>query len=120
MDPDETYYDLLKIAETASQDEIKAAYKRISHECHPDKLPEHLRSGVLGQEAERLFRLINEAYRALSDPEKRRLYDVQLRNLRPSAGVSPSVASAQTPQPSSPSPASPPFHPPSPGASVPQ
>lgn len=59
------YYDILGISKTASQDEIKKAFRKLAHQHHPDK--KH------GDEAK--FKEINDAYGTLSDPEKRGRYD---------------------------------------------
>ncbi len=59
------YYDILGVSKSASQDEIKKAFRKLAHKLHPDK------SG--GDEAK--FKELNEAYQALSDPEKRKRYD---------------------------------------------
>ncbi|MEI9966832.1 MAG: DnaJ domain-containing protein [Candidatus Moraniibacteriota bacterium] len=61
----ENYYDLLGVSKSASQDEIKKAFRKLAHQHHPDK----------GGGDEAKFKKINEAYQALSDPEKRRQYD---------------------------------------------
>lgn len=58
------YYDLLGVPKTASQDEIKRAFRKKAHEHHPDKG---------GDEA--TFKKLNEAYQTLSDPGKRQQYD---------------------------------------------
>lgn len=59
------YYSVLGVPLTASQDEIRAAYRRMAKQFHPDVNPEG---------AER-FRMATEAYQVLSDPEKRAAYD---------------------------------------------
>jgi len=59
------YYNLLGVSKSASADEIKAAFRKLAHEHHPDK--------PTGNEAK--FKEINEAYQVLSDPEKRSRYD---------------------------------------------
>ena len=59
------YYDLLGVSKSASDDEIKKAYRKLAHKHHPDK------SG--GNEAK--FKEINEAYQVLSDKAKRSQYD---------------------------------------------
>lgn len=59
------YYAVLGVAKTASQEEIKKAYRKQAHTHHPDKQG--------GNEAR--FKEINEAYSVLGDPEKRRQYD---------------------------------------------
>jgi DnaJ-class molecular chaperone len=63
------YYELLGINETASQIDIKKAYRSLSLKLHPDKQ---------GGNAEE-FKKINEAYMVLSDPDKRQEYDFSLR-----------------------------------------
>lgn len=88
----ETYYDLLEIAETASQEVIRSAYRRLAQEYHPDKLPEEIRNRRLGRDAVEMMCLLNDAYRVLSNPQERAAYDRQLRLLRAST-ASPSVDS---------------------------
>ncbi len=61
------YYNVLGVSRSASQQEIKKAYRRLARKYHPD---------VNGAEdAEERFKEINEAYEVLSDTEKRSLYD---------------------------------------------
>ena len=62
------YYQTLGVARTASQAEIKKAFRKLARENHPDAKP-----GDAG--AERRFKEINEANEVLSDPEKRKKYD---------------------------------------------
>ncbi len=59
------YYQILGIAKTATEDEIKKAYRKLAHKYHPDK------SG--GDEGK--FKELNEAYQVLSDKSKRSSYD---------------------------------------------
>ncbi|OGR86515.1 MAG: molecular chaperone DnaJ [Elusimicrobia bacterium RIFCSPLOWO2_01_FULL_60_11] len=61
------YYEVLGVQKTASADEIKAAYRALAKKYHPDVAKQ---SG-----AEDKFKEANEAYEALSDPQKRQLYD---------------------------------------------
>lgn len=61
------YYATLGVPRTASADELKAAFRRLAREYHPDVNK--------SQDAEEKFKAINEAYAVLSDPEKRSVYD---------------------------------------------
>lgn len=61
----ENYYDILGVEKTATDEEIKKAYRKGAHKHHPDK------EG--GDEA--TFKKINEAYQVLSDKQKRQQYD---------------------------------------------
>ncbi|KAL7267352.1 hypothetical protein RUND412_010066 [Rhizina undulata] len=66
--PSHDYYEALGILPTASSDEIKNAYRRISLQCHPDK-------DLGNEDATQNFQKIQEAYDILSDPAKRAEYD---------------------------------------------
>src|ERR1700760_955748 len=62
------YYKILEVNKTATQDEIKAAYRKLARKHHPDLNPND-------KEANKRFQQINEANEVLSDPEKRKKYD---------------------------------------------
>jgi curved DNA-binding protein len=66
--PDKNYYKTLGVAESASQEEIKKAYRKMAMKYHPDR-----NKGDKGAEAK--FKEVSEAYAVLSDPEKRKQYD---------------------------------------------
>ena len=62
------YYESLGLQRGASDKEIKAAFRRLAKECHPDRC-----NG--DADAEKRFKEINEAYEALKDPQRRAAYD---------------------------------------------
>lgn len=62
------YYKILGVDKTATQQDIKKAYRRLARKYHPDVNPGN-------KSAEARFKEINEAYEVLSDPEKRKKYD---------------------------------------------
>ena len=62
------YYGLLGVTSAASQDEIKKAYRKQAMKYHPDK-------NKGDAESEAKFKEVGKAYEALSDPEKRKMYD---------------------------------------------
>ncbi len=62
------YYKILGISKSASEDEIKKAYRKLARKYHPDINPND-------KEANKRFQEINEANEVLSDPEKRKKYD---------------------------------------------
>ncbi len=61
------YYEVLGVSKTASQDEIKSAFRRLAKKYHPDVSKE--------ENAGEKFKEVQEAYSVLSDEEKRRQYD---------------------------------------------
>ena len=62
------YYETLGVSRTATQDEIRKAYKKLAKEYHPDNRKDD-------PSAEQKFKEIQEANSVLSDPEKRAQYD---------------------------------------------
>lgn len=62
------FYAVLGVERTASQDEIKKAYRKLAMQHHPDKNPGN-------KKAEEKFKEITEAYETLSDAQKRKQYD---------------------------------------------
>jgi DnaJ-class molecular chaperone len=62
------YYSILGISRGATEKEVKAAYRRLARQHHPDVNPGN-------KSAEAKFKEINEAHEVLSDPEKRKKYD---------------------------------------------
>ncbi len=68
MENKRDYYETLGVSSDASPSAIKAAYRRLARQHHPDVNP--------GDDtSEQRFKEINEAYQVLSDPEKREVYD---------------------------------------------
>lgn len=62
------YYDVLGVPRTATEKDIRQAYRRLARQYHPDVNPGD-------KSTEEKFKEINQAYEVLSDPEKRRKYD---------------------------------------------
>ncbi len=62
------YYDILGVQRTATEKEIRQAYRKLARSYHPDLNPND-------KQAEARFKEIGQAYEVLSDPEKRKLYD---------------------------------------------
>ncbi|MDY3906084.1 MAG: molecular chaperone DnaJ [Lawsonibacter sp.] len=62
------YYEVLGVSKSASDEEIKKAYRKLAKKYHPDMNPD-------SKEAEAKFKEANEAYEVLSNPEKRAKYD---------------------------------------------
>merc|ERR1719421_2620065 len=62
-------YKLLDVPRSASEEDIKKAYRKLALKWHPDTNPDNR------EEAERKFKEISEAYSVLSDPGKRQQYD---------------------------------------------
>jgi len=65
---DKEFYNVLGIKQNANLNEIKSAYRSLTKQYHPDKNP--------SPDANDKFSKINNAYEVLSDPEKRKKYDL--------------------------------------------
>jgi len=61
------YYEILGVSRSATQEEIKRAYRRLAKQFHPDRNPD--------PQAEKTFKEVQQAYQVLSQPEKRSQYD---------------------------------------------
>ncbi len=75
MATEKNYYEILGVPVSAGPAEIRAVYRRLAFEYHPDR-----NSSI---DAQQIFQKIIEAYSVLSDPEKRREYDATLFDLQP-------------------------------------
>lgn len=76
------YYSILWVSESASEEEIKKAYRKLAMKYHPDR-------NKWDKVAEAKFKEINEANSVLSDAEKRKQYDMFWKNFSWGAGWNP-------------------------------
>jgi curved DNA-binding protein len=76
------YYETLGVAKTATDDEIKSAFRKLARKHHPDVAKDK-------KTAEEKFKQINEAYEVLSDSEKRQKYDQLGSNWNQPGGFQP-------------------------------
>ncbi|KAG5463890.1 hypothetical protein LSCM1_00063 [Leishmania martiniquensis] len=81
------YYDVLGVAATASEEEIRRSYKKKALELHPDRVG-HDQT----QEEAELFKVITKAHEVLSDAEQRRRYDASLASGAGEQEMAPSAA----------------------------
>src|SRR3954462_14117561 len=76
------YYATLGVAKSASQDDIRKAFRKLARQYHPDVAKDK-------KAAEQKFKEINEANEVLSDPEKRKRYDELGAHWKEGAGFRP-------------------------------
>ncbi|KAH8254326.1 hypothetical protein KR032_009575 [Drosophila birchii] len=81
------YYKVLDVPRSATDSEVKKAYRKLALKWHPDKNPDNL------EEANKRFRELSEAYEVLSDARKRRIYDSRATLHKSSASSSNSSSS---------------------------
>jgi curved DNA-binding protein len=76
------YYETLGVSKTATEDEIRSAFRKLARKYHPDVAKDK-------KSAEEKFKQINEAYEVLSDPDKRKKYDQLGANWNQPGGFQP-------------------------------
>src|SRR5690348_14804746 len=76
------YYATLGVSKTASQDEVRKAFRKLARQYHPDVAKDK-------KAAEAKFKEINEAYEVLGDAEKRKQYDELGANWDQAGGMPP-------------------------------
>src|SRR5438874_8806269 len=76
------YYQSLGVERTASEEEIRKAFRKLARQYHPDVAKDK-------KTAEEKFKEINEAYEVLGDPQKRKRYDELGANWKSGAGFQP-------------------------------
>jgi molecular chaperone DnaJ len=86
---DRDLYEVLGVKKTATQDEIKKAYRKLARKYHPDANPND-------PQAEEKFKEVSSAYEVLSDPEKRKQYDAGAMFFGPGAGARPGAGGYRT------------------------
>src|SRR5215210_9218366 len=84
-------YRLLDVARTATDDDMRKAYRQLAREHHPDANPDD-------PHAEERFKEIQQAYETLSNPIKRRAYDERSRPSPQRRAASPRVATGGRPR----------------------
>jgi curved DNA-binding protein len=76
------YYETLGVSKTATDEEIRSAFRKLARKYHPDVAKDK-------KAAEEKFKQINEAYEVLGDPEKRKKYDELGANWNQPSGFQP-------------------------------
>lgn len=79
-----TFYDVLGVGRDATDQEIRAAFRRLARELHPDRF-----QGPAKKQAEERFQRVTQAFNVLSNPETRARYDKTLETATPSGPVDP-------------------------------
>ena len=79
-----TYYEILGLDPQASADDVRAAFRRLARDRHPDRYDAGARAA-----AEREFQAITEAYNVLSDPDRRGRYDQGLTSFARAGAANP-------------------------------
>lgn len=77
-----THYDNLKVPRDADLKTIRAAYRTLCQQYHPDRCPDN-------PDAHRIMSIINRSYKVLSTPEKRRKHDEWIAKQNPSQASQP-------------------------------
>lgn len=73
MEDKRSYYEILGVEKTASTEDIKKAYRKLAFDNHPDRFQT---DGPEKKEAEATFKKVSEAYQVLSNPDRKRAYDL--------------------------------------------
>lgn len=79
-DTTKTHYEILNLSPSATLQDVKKSYRKLALQHHPDRNPPEKK-----EQAEVLFRRVNEAYEVLSDADQRRQYDDELKHGKPSS-----------------------------------